>query len=106
MQSTGRSDPDSQTIAVRIDEVDLTTPRLSYDVYPELMCNRVDVIHPEVEEGVRAGVSGVFREEKTRRTTSSYRREHRQAWFKRVLPLLFIAKPGEPGQSPAGVRHS
>jgi hypothetical protein len=37
---------------------------------------------------------------------SSYRREHGQARFKCVLPFLVIAKPGEPGQSPAGVRNS
>ncbi len=60
MESTRRSDPDAQTIAVRIDEVDFATPRLIHDIHPELMCNRVDVIHPEVEEGVRAGVPGVF----------------------------------------------
>ncbi len=104
MDSTRRSDPDPQTISVQIDEVNFTTPRLFYDIHPELMCNSVDVIHPEVNEGVRAGVPGVFREEKTSRTTlSSYRREYGQARFKCVLPFLFIAKPGEPGQSPTGV---
>ncbi len=65
--------------------------------------NRVDVIHPQMEKGVRAGVSGVFREEKTRYTTSSNRREHRKTWFKCVLLFLGAAEPGEPGQSPAGV---
>ncbi len=60
MDSTRRGDPDPQTISVRIDEVDLTTPWLIYDVHTELMCNSVDVIYPEVDESVRSGVPGVF----------------------------------------------
>ena len=60
MDSTRPRDSDPQTIAVRINEVDFTTPRLFCDIHPELMCNSVDVIHAEVDEGVRAGVSGVF----------------------------------------------
>jgi hypothetical protein len=55
MESTGRSDPDPQTIAVRIDEVDFTTPRLIYDVHPELMCNRVDALL--ASETLRTGIA-------------------------------------------------
>ena len=51
MGSTPRSDPDPQTIAVRINKVDFTTPRLVYDIHSELICNRVHAIHPEVEDG-------------------------------------------------------
>ena len=54
---------------------------------------------------VRAGVPGVLGEKEMSRTASSYRCEDRQAWFNAVLPLLFVAKPGEPGQGPAGIRN-
>ena len=60
MESTRRSDTDPQTIAIRIDEVDFTTPRLIQDIHPELVCNRIDVIYPEVKEGVWAGIPGVL----------------------------------------------
>ena len=103
MESTGRSDPDPQTIAVRIDEVDFTTPRLIHDIYPN-SCATASMSSTRRWRRVSGLASPLCSErKKTRRTASSYRREHRQARFKCVLPLLLIAKPGEPGQSPAGV---
>jgi hypothetical protein len=76
MGSIRRSDSNPETIAIWIDKVDFTTPRLIQNIESELLGNRVDVIDPQVDEGVRAGVPRVFREEQTRRTASGYRREH------------------------------
>jgi hypothetical protein len=75
-RSTRRRCSDAETIAIWVDKVDFTTPRLVKDIDSELLGNRVDVIDPQVDEGVRAGVPRVFREEQTRRTASGYRREH------------------------------
>ena len=58
-------------IAVRIDKVDFTTPRLIQNCDSEFMSDHVNVINPQVDEGVRAAVPGMFREEKARPTASS-----------------------------------
>jgi hypothetical protein len=106
MRSTSRSDSDPETIAIWIDKVDFTTPRLVQNINPKLLGNRVDVIDPQVDEGIRARVPGVFWEEQTRRTASRYRREHWKSRFKGVFPLLLIAKPGKPSNSIGGVWNS
>jgi hypothetical protein len=60
MRSTRRSDSDPETIAIWVDKVDFTTPRLVQNINPELLGNRVDVIDPQVDEGMRARVPNVF----------------------------------------------
>jgi hypothetical protein len=97
----GFSNP--QTIAIRIGEMDLATPGLVQELGSKLTCNLVEVIDPQVDEGVGSGISGVFREKQTRRAASRNRREARKAGFKSVLPFLLITQPGEPGHSPAGL---
>ena len=60
MRSTRRSDSDPETIAIWVDKVDFTTPRLVQNIYAELLGNRVDVFDPQVDEGIRARVPGMF----------------------------------------------
>ena len=76
MRSTRCSGTYPESIAIWIDKVNFTTPRLDQDSDSEFSGNRVDVIDPQVYESVGCCVPGVFREEQTGFTASRYRREH------------------------------
>ncbi len=66
-----------ESIAIWIDKVNFTTPRLDQDIDSEFSGNRVDVIDPQVYESVGCCVAGVFREEQTGFTASGDRSEQR-----------------------------
>jgi len=77
--------------------MDFTTPRFVQDIDSKLTCNFVEAIDAQVDKGIGAGISGMFREKQTCRTPTSDRCEHWKAGFKRVLPFLLIAQACKPG---------
>lgn len=51
---------DTKTIPVGIDKLDFSSPRLIHNRLPKFVSDRLDVVHIEVDQGFRSGVSLVL----------------------------------------------
>jgi len=67
-----RRNANTKTIAVRVCQVNLTTPRLILDLGAEFGGDRLDLAHVEVDESAGNGIAGVLREEDSGSTSARH----------------------------------
>lgn len=92
-----------QPVAVRVDEVALTTREAFFvDGDPELLGHGIDVPDVEMDQGVRPGVALVLREVEPDVATGDGD-EQRETRLELVLPLLREPEPLIPPHGPRGV---